>query len=337
MDSNNLISKDNSLVLKGFGILLMLFHHLFFSPESSSLFWDYNINFGPVDISIVNQLGIYGKLCVAIFVFISGYGLESSYLNREIKVIDFYRHRFKKLYLNYWFIWIVFVPIGIFVFKYTFTEVYGDNNTLIKLLLDFFGILNLIGEYGYNPTWWFYSCIIILYLFFPLLHSNLSKRWLLIISIGVIVSRLAGIPIIMSFHRYLLPFIGGMLLARIPILKFDRLKVIDTIIAFILLSFIHNFSNNLVSVVETLICLTLAVILYKTRLSEWLRILFVQLGKHSQNIFLFHTFLIIWFKKAVYITYNPITIFVIFVVICYLISLILEYVKQKIGFYKLLK
>lgn len=119
MDKSNLISKDNSLVLKGFGILLMLFHHLFYSPKSQSLFRDYHINLGSIDIGIVNQLGLYCKLCVAIFVFASGYGLETTYLSRDLSVMTFYKRRFKKLFLNYWFIWLLFVPIGIFVFGRT--------------------------------------------------------------------------------------------------------------------------------------------------------------------------------------------------------------------------
>ena len=33
MQPNNIISKTNSLILKGLGILLMLFHHLFYSSQ----------------------------------------------------------------------------------------------------------------------------------------------------------------------------------------------------------------------------------------------------------------------------------------------------------------
>ena len=32
------------------------------------------------------------------------------------------------------------------------------------------------GWYGYNATWWFYSCIIVLYLTFPWLYKTYGKK-----------------------------------------------------------------------------------------------------------------------------------------------------------------
>ena len=122
MQQNSLISKSNSLIIKGVGILLMFLHHLFYSPSSTSLFWDYHVHVGSHDIGLVNQLGIYGKLCVAMFVFVSGYGLEASFLKKDLNVLTFYKHRFIKLYMNYWFIWLLFVPIGIFIFGRTIPD-----------------------------------------------------------------------------------------------------------------------------------------------------------------------------------------------------------------------
>ena len=126
-----------------------------------------------------------------------------------MNVLSFYKYRFKKLYLNYWFIWLLFVPVGIFIFGRTPTDAYG-NHAIIKMILDFWGLLNLTGSYGYNPTWWFYSCIILLYLGFPLLHKWLTNKWHLLLSLAVIVSRLAGLPIITPISSYLLPFLAGM-------------------------------------------------------------------------------------------------------------------------------
>lgn len=333
---NYIISKNDSLILKGIGILLMLFHHLFYSPEFSLFYNDFSIQIGYHSISIVNQLGIYAKLCVAIFVFASGYGLEISYLNKQINVQTFFLHRFKKLYMNYWFIWLLFVPVGVFIFDRTLIDAYG-NHCFFKMLLDFLGILNLTGNLGYNPTWWFYSCIILLYLSFPLLHKWITNKWLLLLSLGVIVSRLAGLPIITPISNYLLSFLAGMWVARVPVLIFDRLRVFDAIIAFVLLSVIRNFSN-MYCIVDTLLCMTIVVFLYKVKFSNWLETIFVQLGKHSQNIFLFHTFIFLyWFREETYITRNPLIIFIQLTVVCYLISVLIEFVKQKIGFYKICK
>ena len=120
-----LISKRNSLILKGGGILLMLIHHLFYNTWSRELYDDLIIN----GVGVVNQIGIFSKLCVAVFVFVSGYGLVKS-TPKEVKLKDFYWHRFKKLYLNYWFIWLIFVPVAVFVFGRSLIEAYGDNSIL---------------------------------------------------------------------------------------------------------------------------------------------------------------------------------------------------------------
>ena len=89
----------------------MLFHHLFYSEWSRPLYDDIVIH----GVGVINQLGIFCKLCVAVFVFLSGYGLMVS-TPKNIKLKDFYWHRFKKLYLNYWVVWLLFVPIGVFIF-----------------------------------------------------------------------------------------------------------------------------------------------------------------------------------------------------------------------------
>lgn len=329
----SLINKSNSLVLKGIGILLMLWHHLFFSAESSDLYWDYHIYVGSHNFGIVNQLGIYCKLCVALFVFVSGYGLEVTYKSRELDVLAFYKHRFKKLYFNYWFIWLIFVPISIFFFGQSLSDAY-NSHLIPKMLLDILGILNLTGQYGFNPTWWFYSCIIVLYLLFPLLHTKLSNSWLLCLSIGVLLPRLSGVPIITSISNYLFPFLVGMCVARLPVRVFDRLKIIETIIAFLILSLARNL-YNLDFVIDTLLCIILAVFIYRIKVFAWLYKVLYQLGKHSQNIFLFHTFIYYyWFQDLIYISRNPVFIFITLVIICYLLSVVIELIKQKIGFYK---
>lgn len=69
-----LLDKRRTLILKGWGILLMLLHHLFYSEELRPLYDDVTIH----GVGIVNQLGIISKLCVAVFVFASGYGLVIS-------------------------------------------------------------------------------------------------------------------------------------------------------------------------------------------------------------------------------------------------------------------
>jgi uncharacterized membrane protein len=60
---------------KGVAILIMLFHHLFFRKESWSLYV-YKLKLG--EMPLIGCVAIQGKICVAIFILLSAYGLTYS-------------------------------------------------------------------------------------------------------------------------------------------------------------------------------------------------------------------------------------------------------------------
>lgn len=194
-----------SNILKGIALLFLLVHHLFYIQNGR--FDDFEIFDGHY---LVNMIGQVCKVCVPLFVFLSGYGLtaEAEKLER-IKLFKFYKRRFSKLYLNFWLMWLLFVPVGIFVFDVTFDAVYGDH-ALLKFILDFLGLINIIGDYGYNPTWWFYSCITTLYLLFPFIIAGCKFRWCvhLMLWCSIILALLPFTPL-QPIRYYLLTFILG--------------------------------------------------------------------------------------------------------------------------------
>ena len=309
----------------------MLIHHLFYS-EASRLRYDDLIIHGH---GLVNEIGIFCKLCVAIFVFVSGYGLATKYRN-GLQLTSYYLSRYKKLYLNYWFIWLIFVPIGVFVFHRTFTDVYGTHVAL-KAGLEFLGLLNLTGQLGYNPTWWFYSCIIVLYLIFPWLNRQFEKSPYLILTLSLFAAFAGFIPFIAPYSHYLLTFIAGMLMARKPEL-FEPIGVKESLVSLVLLCLMRNFCGGWTFIVDTLICVGLAMLLYRIKLPKWLDAVMENLGKHSMNIFLFHTFIFSqWFRDWIYITRNPLLIFLSLLLSCWIISVVIEFIKNKIGFYRLIR
>lgn len=77
------MTKNDSLILKGVAILFMLWHHLFWN-DSFRLFYTaigLTISGEPIEQRL-------GRLCdpVALFVFLSGYGLYKSYAQRQHSV-----------------------------------------------------------------------------------------------------------------------------------------------------------------------------------------------------------------------------------------------------------
>lgn len=119
MINPRLLSKNDTNVLKGLATLLLLFHHLFYIKNG--LYDDIHLFRGRF---LFQEIGMLTKVCVTLFVMLSGYGLAIG-AEKNGGILDlkgFYLRRFKKIFLNYWLIWAIFVPISIvleYIKKYT--------------------------------------------------------------------------------------------------------------------------------------------------------------------------------------------------------------------------
>ena len=310
--------------------MLMLAHHLFF--YQNGLYEDVIFN----GINIVHEIGTWAKVCVTLFVFLSGYGLTISALKTEgVKDLkSFYWHRYKKLYLNYWFVWLIFVPIGVFVFDRTLIDAY-QTHIAIKFVLDILGISWLFVTLGYNPTWWFYSCIILLYLVYPLLFKLMKMDMAVLLTFAFVLSFLP-IPFLYAIQFNIIAFVLGMWMANTKSTPTTRTGIFLIFIFSMLVVLCLLRNNNLYPILVDALISFLMVLTYK--LIHTPRIFSISLsflGRHSMNIFLFHTFIFkFWFKDFVYSSRNPIIIFLTLLAICLLISIALEWIK-KYTIYKL--
>lgn len=326
------LTVSDTQVLKGIALVLLLIHHLFFLDRG--LYHDCYIGTVP----IVQTLGLVSKVCVAIFVFLSGYGLvKSCERNLSFSIVQFYKKRLSNLYMNYWFIYLLFVPFLYFFFH---TDVYPS---FLYFCIDFLGLARCFQTPTYNATWWFYSCILPLYIIFPLLRYLLDKGlWFLLVVIsevfllkGPFVSYLAPI------QYYLLPFVVGMVFAKLQVLsvlaKYRYLA--SSFLWGILLIFSilwRQFGFKIKDVCVDTVIVVLGVILFsmiKNRMKVDNRALMF-LGKHSFNIFLFHTFLIDYFRPYVYCSMNPFISFMILLLMSSVVSIIIESLKHHLLFYR---
>ena len=73
------MSKNETVKIKGFAILLMMWHHLF--GCGTFLVLESNTWLGS-DFDYI--IGRSGKICIALFVVLSGYGLYKSYIAKNI-------------------------------------------------------------------------------------------------------------------------------------------------------------------------------------------------------------------------------------------------------------
>lgn len=321
------LSVEDTNVLKGLAIMLMLVHHLFWVPNG--LFDDIYLFDNRY---LVNEIGIFSKLCVSIFVFLSGYGLIVK-AERNGGTIGnlkkYYYKRFKKLYLNYWFIWILFVPISVFYFGITFEESYGSN-VLMNLTADLLGVHEIFFTpiLCYNPSWWYYSCIIVLYLLFPLMYRLIKQDYLILILISLIISFLP-IPHSGYIQFYIISFTLGMYTYSLPRTCNKYLSLLLLVVFCIC----RNF-NKYPLLIDGMIVLSIIRCYVSFSVPSTIKKIFSFLGRHSMNIFLFHVFFLMWFSDYVYSFRNPILIFVLLFISCIVVSVVLEWIK-KYTLYKL--
>lgn len=330
MSNTETLSKNDTLVLKGMALILLLIHHLFY--RNGGLYDDIYLFH---DRYLVQEIGMIAKVCVTLFVLLSGYGLainaENNGVIKDVKV--FYFHRFKKLFLNYWFFWLTFVPISIFFFGRSFFDAYSYD-IYSQLFLDIFGLHAIFYQYPtmcYNPTWWFYSCIILLYLFFPMLYSWAKKDHLSVVLMAIAVS-FVPIPQLATIQFNILAFVIGILMVvgRVPRPHNSIFLVITVFILIVVRSF-----NSYPLLIDCFISAALVQLYRSIKLYKWISVVLAFIGKHSMNIFLFHTFIFyFWFRDIVYASSNPIIIFITLLAFCIPISMVIEWMK-KYTIYKL--
>ena len=75
-------STETSTRLKGLAIIIMMYHHCF---AAVSRFEKYQIDFSPFTQDTMVPILYYGKICVSIFAFITGYGLFMSLMHSDEK------------------------------------------------------------------------------------------------------------------------------------------------------------------------------------------------------------------------------------------------------------
>lgn len=337
---NYSLSIQDSMIIKGIAICLMLWHHVFFNNHEYGKFIFFS--------------SALGKVCVSLFLFISAYGLsiqyekEQSDLKKTLwqslhfkNILQFYVKRLLKLYSHFWVIFILFVPIGVFVFDRALSIPYGEKNIAIHLFFDFFGLADFK---SYNVTWWFYRLIISLYLLFPLIFV-LMRKWNIFILMFCFLLLFYNW---FNFHvesYYLFSFALGISFAlnrhRITSIlnMFHQVRMLFFLLFLLVFTVFCRFKSNILQLqyIDGFITLIIVLIVVLTvRNIQYLRESFIFLGKHSMNIFMIHTFIFYYFfHDPLYSLKNPILIFSVLLLCCMLLSMLIEYGKEKLGFYSL--
>ena len=110
------------------------------------------------------------------------------------------------------------------------------------------------------------------------------------------------------------------------------------LLVFIFACCIRNLLGGYAILWDSFICL-IGLFLYKQiRLCGIINRTLEFIGKHSLNIFLFHTFIYAYyFESFIYSSRNPIFIFLLLLGICLVLSFLIEKIKKNTGFNQLQK
>jgi peptidoglycan/LPS O-acetylase OafA/YrhL len=254
--------------------------------------------------------------------------------------------RFVKFYANYWVIFLIFVPIGIFVFERELGIPYGGGRGLKMLFTDLLGIN---GFQSYNITWWFNRLIIYFYLIFPLLYFFIKKWTIPMLIFGIIIWKL-NIPIMFGeAHEWLLHFMFGIAVAlninKISAFlnRFNRWAVLfATVLVFCGLAYVRNFGiipQFSGTRVDAFLAVTISLMVILTlRNIPYIRDIIKFLGKHSINIYLIHTFIYYYFfPDFIYSFKYPILIFAALLISSLAVSISIEFLKKAIHLPQLIK
>lgn len=337
-----LLSIFDISIVKGVAILAMLFHHTYaWIPNDVE---PYN--------GFLGYIGILGKVCVALFLFCSGYGLSTKYslLTNKNKWSDTFRFILKRLikfYMGYWMVFFIFVPISIFIFHRSLAfAYYGDGNIIKCLILD---ILGLQGYHSYNPVWWFNRIIIFLYILFPLIYYVCKIFPIAALVMGGLTSAFCNeIPYnISDIYLWQFPFMVAILyqqnaahISKIPswLLHHKNVFVFLTIIA-ILITVHYRPCIGL----QLDALLTLEFVLFTIsflRRLPYVGTILSFLGKYSANIYLIHAFFIYYWFPHWFHTGNIMRCggnILTLLLSCLVVSVLLEKIKERIGINDLLK
>lgn len=349
--------KDTALV-KGVAILMMLFHHCF---ESTGRFAGYELNFFPFTESQTVTIASLFKICVALFVFLSGYGIAKSL---EKTPQDGYVRQIGKrtfsLMSGFWFIFVLCIASAAIIMP-SMLKVYANEhilNSLIYVLYDFLGLSELFGTPTLIGTWWYMSLALIIIAIMPLLYRFYKKfGWIALFVVTFLVNGFVKKSYndeIVNYDmiRWIFTLELGMVCADKNILVkikgvklirksktvdyFAKLVIYSAIFAFCI--YTRRYMDWNVSYIRDGLIPMFVVIYCYAILAEipFLHNVLCFLGKHSMNIFMSHTILRAYFlKDFLYgLKYSMLTFFAL-LVLSVLLSIAIDLLKKYTGYDKL--
>lgn len=300
MSLKDTFEKEDTLVVKGLAILLLLFYHLF---EDAAVLEQFQVVYDPIPHNIFLMLSGYGNICVAMFVFLTAYGItkgcmaageNTALVNRMQQAF----WRFTKLVGNFV---LMYLSVNLVWHSYfDYVKLYGNGmQGGILALIDMLGFAQFFGTPTLNMTWWYMKLAIVFIFLVPLLYPAVRKLGVYSLMAGFLLPMTVTMD--SDVQRYFLVALLGVVAAQKHWLeKLFSLKLAIPVKAFVgvllIVGSVLLRQNYMVHTyflwildgpIALLLCWFGGEILSRIPgLSHWLRFF----GSYSMNIFFVHTF-----------------------------------------------
>lgn len=325
------MSKQESQIIKGIAILLMIFLHLFNNIEYASLYQSlFDINGLPIEF-------ILTRACnpVPFFLLLGGYGLFYVYQHGDT-------NRWKRvfrLYLHWWIILIIFVSMGHFIkphfYPGSLTKVLANisgldpsYNSEVWFLLPYV-ILSFCSRYIFNLYARFKAIPIILAtLFIHLCTSFCISRY----GVSYLFSHSLVYNLILPFHLLFNFSLGALALRENWFNKLSKLqKRVKYVNILALFGLILLIAINCVFKYNFFYAFLFICLFSLLKLPKVVSFCLIKLGDNSMNMWMIHSWFCYYlFKGFTYSFTYPIIIFLVLVLISYVGSLIINFIARPI-------
>lgn len=353
------LRKEDSLALKGLAVCLMVYSHCY---RVTDKFAQYDVVFRGITQDQAIAFAQYCKICVALFAFVSGYGLMYGYSRILRKESSQTPSKWTLQHListmsGYWFIVpIAYVLYGIFR-GFSFSRwgaTYSER--ILKIAFEFFGLSELLGTKSINGSWWYISAAIAYIILVPFLAAIIEKfGGFACMALIFIFPRCLGIEYQggNSVYAFLMTMTLGMVCCKYDVFtKFREFRLIK--------------DRRTAQVLRCVVLMGLVIFGYLTYplvshkllweynfvLTPFIVILFCVeflfkipvvsgvltfLGKHSMNIWLIHTFVRDWIGEVVFAVREFWLVPIFMIVISLIAGFILDYLKKVTGYNRLVQ
>lgn len=341
-----IFGKSESMQIKGVIIILMVIHHLFGLNEAQQF----------VDSSFWKALGGFGKICVSMYAFLSGYGLFLS-LQKDKPVFQI--NRILKLLFRYWICLSLIIIIETFCGDIVFT-----TSEIFKIVLNYFCVF-----FSHDVNAWFilpYFCFVLLLPMAHLIIAKISNKFLrcfaeiicviLPLTVSIVSGMVLGeISYIYNTFVYsvllMIPFFSiGTLFAKYNLfdkislpLKNTYLNLFFGIFLLVTIFFAKRhlsftvYGNNIFDIFYAPLFIFALTVIFNSIKIKWVNSLFFKFGTMSTNIWLFHYILCQGsLQSLVFFTKCEVLSFLITIVLCVLSSYVIDFIyKHSFGRIKL--